>query len=283
MPRQTALALLTILAVATTLAVVPTPVRASDAAAYTIDGGSFMARLPAGWDGHRELPLLVFFHGYRQTGTTVMTIEQLTAAADRHGVLLVAPDGLGGSWAHQGSPSSRRDEGAFIDALLDDVGRRWPIDRNRRWAAGFSQGGSMAWHAACFRGRSFSAFMPVAGAFWRPHPAQCPGGAVNLLHTHGTADTVVPMAGRPIRTAFHQGDVDEGMALWRHQDSCSSSPVRAASVGDLECETWTACNSGRELELCLHPGGHMIPKGWAEMAFDWAEAVSLRLAAGDRP
>ena len=114
---------------------------------------------------------------------------------------------------------------------------------------------------------------------WRPHPEHCPGGPVNLLHTHGTADTVVPMAGRPIRTTFHQGDVREGMALWRDQDACGGAPVRAASAGDLDCEAWTGCGSGRALELCLHPGGHKIPQGWAGMAFEWAEAVSSRLVA----
>lgn len=244
-----------------------------------VEDGSYVVRAPAGWDGSSQLPLLMFFHGYRQQGSAVMTIGQLTEAADRHGLLLVAPDGLEGSWAHQGSPSTRRDESAFIDTLLADLDRRWPIDPARRWAAGFSQGGSMAWHAACFRGGSFNAFMPVAGAFWRPHPLACPGGPVNMLHTHGTGDTVVPMTGRPIRQAFHQGDVREGMAFWRGKDGCSAVPLRKAGVGELDCEIWNGCESGRELRLCLHAGGHRIPVGWAEMAIGWAESVSAGTAA----
>ncbi|EDP61816.1 putative polyhydroxybutyrate depolymerase [alpha proteobacterium BAL199] len=197
-------------------------------------------------------------------------------AFDRHGVLVIAPDGVEGSWAHQGSPSSRRDENAFLDALLADIARRWPIDPARRWASGFSQGGSMAWHAACYRGRSFTAFFPVAGAFWRPHPASCSGGPVNLLHTHGTADTVVPMAGRPIRQTFHQGDVREGIEFWAAQDGCTAGPARIETVGQLNCEIWSPCAGGREVRLCLHPGGHMIPSDWAEMALTWAERVSAR-------
>lgn len=274
MRRRTTLALL----LALTLAA-PAVAGATVPAVRTVDGGSYMARPPAGWDGRSPLPLLVFFHGYRQRGAAVMSIETLTAAADRHGVLLVAPDGLEGSWAHQGSPSSRRDEAAFLDALMADVEQHWPIDPARRWAAGFSQGGSMAWHAACFRGRSFSAFMPVAGAFWRPHPQACPGGPVALLHTHGTADTVVPMTGRRIREVFHQGDVRAGMAFWRRQDGCAAEPSRVVGVEQLDCEIWTGCASGRELRLCLHSGGHTIPKGWAEMALGWAETVSAGTAA----
>lgn len=252
------------------------PAAAGDWQAFTIDGGSYVARAPSGWDGTGRLPLLVFFHGYRQQGSTVMTIAELTSAADRHHVLLVAPDGVEGSWAHQGSPSSLRDESGFIDTLLADVEKRWPIDVARRWAGGFSQGGSMAWHAACFRGRSFTAFLPVAGAFWRPHPESCPGGPVNLLHTHGTADTVVPMTGRPIRDRFRQGDVRMGMAFWRGQDGCAADPTRTVTVGGLDCEIWSGCASGRELQLCLNADGHMIPNGWPEAALSWAESVSAR-------
>lgn len=270
MPRPIALAVLLF-----ALAWLAPAARAENGAGhYTVENGSYEARPPAGWDGRATMPLLVFFHGYRQNGGDVLSLAGLKAALDERGVLLVAPNGLEGSWAHQGSPSSLRDENAFIDALLSDVERRWPVDPGRRWAAGFSQGGSMAWHAACFRGQDFTAFMPVSGAFWLPQPQSCPGGPVNLLHTHGTADTVVPMQGRAIRQIYHQGDVREGIAFWRAQDGCAAEPTRVETVGQLSCEIWSGCRSGREIRLCLHTDGHMIPKGWADMALDWAERVS---------
>lgn len=248
----------------------------SGSGAYSVAGGTYQAKLPTGWDGRTALPMLVFFHGYRQQGATVLGQDDLMAAFDRHGALVIAPDGLEGSWAHQGSPSTRRDETAFLDALLADVARRWPIDPARRWASGFSQGGSMAWHATCFRGRSFTAFFPVSGAFWRPHPDACPGGPVNLLHTHGSADTVVPMAGRPIGQTFRQGDVREGLRFWAGQNGCAAAPTRSERVGQLACEIWSPCASRRDLRLCLHPDGHMIPDGWAEYALHWAEGLAAR-------
>lgn len=274
MPSRPGVSLLCLLLAAAPAA----PARAVDAQRFEIDGGSYVARLPGGWDGIGRLPLLVFFHGYRQQGATVMSVGELTAAADRHRVLLVAPDGLEGSWAHQGSPSSARDESFFLDTLLADVEQRWPIDRARVWAGGFSQGGSMAWHAACHNGKSFTAFMPVAGGFWRPHPKACPAGPVSMLHTHGTADAVVPMTGRTVRGTFRQGDVREGLAFWRSEAGCEAQPARHATLGDLDCEVWSRCRRGHELRLCLHGGGHLIPKGWAEAAFRWAEALVGRTA-----
>ena len=35
------------------------------------------------------------------------------------------------------------------------------------------------------RGQAFAAYAPIAGAFWLPMPANCPGGPVNLSHIHG--------------------------------------------------------------------------------------------------
>lgn len=279
MPHRACILLLS----AAIAAAVARPAPAADWEAFTVAGGSYVARLPTGWDGIGRLPLLVFFHGYRQQGSTVMTISELTSAADRHRVLLVAPDGLEGSWAHQGSPSSLRNETMFIDTLLADVERRWPIDVGRRWAGGFSQGGSMAWHAACYGGRPFAAFLPVAGAFWRPHPEACPGGPANLLHTHGTADNVVPMTGRPIGDRFRQGDVRAGITFWRTRDGCDAAPRRVVTEGGLHCEVWSGCVSRREVRLCLHDGGHVVPPGWAETALDWAEAVSSREAGRAAP
>ena len=84
------------------------------------------------------------------------------------------------------------------------------------------------------------------------------------------------MTGRPIREVFHQGDVQQGIALWRGMDGCKAQPDRIETIDDLRCETWTTCSSGKELKLCLHPGGHMVPTGLIDMAVTWANEVSGR-------
>ena len=134
----------------------------------------------------------------------------------------------------------------------------------------------MAWHMACFRADLFTAAIPVSGAFWRPHPAVCPTGPIAIRHTHGTKDTVVPMTGRVIREVYRQGDVREGIAFWRRQNGCAAKPNRIETVEQLRCEVWADCSSGREVQLCLHDGGHSIPKGWADAAIAWADKVSLK-------
>ena len=105
----------------------------------------------------------------------------------------------------QGSPSHYRDEFAFVRAVLDDVEARFPIDKRRLWASGFSQGGSMVWYAACFLGDRFAAFVPVAGDFWEPLPPNCPSGPASIRHIHGLADETFPTSGRAVAEHSHQG------------------------------------------------------------------------------
>lgn len=235
-----------------------------------VNDGRYLAIVPDGWDGQMALPTTVFFHGHNGSARGTSRNKGLLRAMNQEGVLLVLPDGRNNTWSNQGSPSSDRDEIAFMDAVLADVQGRWPVDKSRLYAAGFSHGGSMAWDLACQRGGEYAAFMPVAGAFWEPMPEDCPAGPVNLRHVHGTADTVVPLAGRAILEIFRQADVYAGMALWREVNGCPDKPNRQQQQNMLSCQIWDRCQSGKELQLCLHDGGHSIPRGWVRRSQRWA-------------
>lgn len=156
-----------------------------------------------------------------------------------------------------------------MDAVRADLLERWRVEPGRLLVTGFSQGGSMVWDLACHRGRDYRAFVAVSGAFWEPLPERCEGGPVDLLHVHGTADPVVPMAGRAIRDTWRQGDVLQGLAVLRATDGCGGAARPVAMADGLACEAWDGCGSGRELLLCRHPEGHLMPEGWVRLAHDW--------------
>jgi len=239
-----------------------------------VSDGRYLAIVPDAWDGRAALPTTVFFHGYNSSARAILRNRALLQTMEDLGVLLILPDGRNHTWAHQGSPSSARDDIAFMDAVLADVKRRWPVDDERLYAMGFSQGASMVWDLACQRGGDYAAFMPIAGAFWEPLPEQCPGGPVNLRHVHGTTDTVVPMTGRAIRQTFRQGDVRTGMALWQQVNGCPTEPDRREHQATIQCEVWDSCQSGKELQLCLHGGGHGMPEGWVVRSHQWAAGLA---------
>ena len=245
-----------------------------------VEMGSYLAVLPPGWDGRRPLAATIFFHGWQSSAASFAGDAAFTAAFAAEGVMLVLPDGLNHTWAHVGSPSQARDELAFMDQVRADLLARWPVDPGRILVTGFSQGGSMVWDLACYRGHDYRAFVAVSGAFWEPLPLQCASGPVDLLHLHGTSDDMVPMAGRSIGGHWRQGDVRQGLAILREADGCPAAPAREETVIGLSCEIWNDCSSGRELRLCLHPGGHMMPEGWVHLAHDWARGLGARGEGG---
>ena len=146
--------------------------------ARNVTGGRYIVVMPEGIPDGSPLPVLFYYHGYGQSAETVQNNKSLLNLVSNRGVLLVIPDGLGRSWSNVGAPSETRDEIKFTQNVLRDVQANWKIQKDHIWATGFSQGGSMAWDVACYMGSEFSAFFPIAGSFWRPHPVTC----LSLIH-----------------------------------------------------------------------------------------------------
>lgn len=243
-----------------------------------VDAGFYLRRLPAGWDGRSPLPVVVFYHGYGASAAEVMGDSGLVAAISGLGAMLVAPDGIGNAWSFgAGGMPRARDDVAFSAAVLDDLERRYPIDKTRILATGFSIGGSMTWWLACNLPGRFAAFAPVAGAFWDPLPKDCPAGPVSIRHIHGTSDKTVPMKGRAIADGkFRQGDVMESWRRRKAWDGCAQKPDFETAKDGLTCQSWSAgsCTSGHAMELCLHPGEHEIEARWIADGFRWMQGAA---------
>ncbi|PTW62465.1 polyhydroxybutyrate depolymerase [Breoghania corrubedonensis] len=237
--------------------------------------GEYRIRMPKGWDGSSRPGAILFLHGYRGTAENEINNKGLIAIASELGVALIAPQGEERSWSFPGAPRQQRDDLAFIRSILDDAIARHSVDPDKIMASGFSVGGSMVWYLACYIGDRFAGFAPVAGAFWEPQPTNCPGPEPNLFHVHGTSDTVVPMAGRAIGDSARQGNVGEGFALWETKGACRQEVPEEFKPEKLKlvCQRRTNC-SGRILELCLHPGGHVFKAAWVKRA--WLELAAKK-------
>ena len=240
----------------------------------TIAGGAYRAVTPPGWNGADRLPVLLFLHGWRANGSDMVTDPSISGPTAALHFLLIAPDGAGGTWSFIGAPGGNRDDFSFLHAVLADVHARWPVEDRTVVAGGYSIGGSMVWDLACHAAGGFTAFLPFSGGFWEPMPEACTSGPVNLRHVHGRADTTVPLAGRSIGGRWRQADILQGFAIWRAEDRCAVTADRHTRSGELDCDIWSACGSGRTLQLCLHPGDHVIDAAWLEGGLRWALALS---------
>jgi polyhydroxybutyrate depolymerase len=248
------------------------PAHAADATLVTLASGTYRAVAPPGWDGKRALPLGLYLHGYGQSSAYVVAESDLVASVTQFGALMVVPDGLDHAWSHVGAPRHLRDDLKFLHEVVADAERRYPVDRAKVYAAGFSIGGSMVWDLACHAAQGFAAFLPVSGAFWLPYPERCESGPVTLRHVHGLTDQTVPMAGRTILGKFTQGNVMTGWSILKATDRCAADPDRRVTEDDLKCQEWTSCADGRALELCLHGDGHDMEPRYLAGGIKWAMA-----------
>lgn len=247
--------------------------------------GIYRVRPPAHWDGKSPLPVLVHFPGYQISANDMMLDKDALAVFDELGVLMVATEARGLTWNLPafGEPEERN-EYAYINSVLDDVEKRFPVDRSHVLATGFSLGGSMVWYMACEGPQRFTAYVAVAGAFWNPAPKSCANGAVSLLHIHGLDDHTVPVRGRFIRPRLHQGDVYRSLDFLRAMDHCQAQSHTKETISlsggpdGVRCETDLSCSGGHVVRACFHGGDHYIAGSWYRDAWAFLEQ-SIRLAS----
>lgn len=214
-----------------------------------------------------KIGAILFLHGYRGKAAKTVRNKSLRAAAETLGVALIAPQSALDDWSIPNAPAQNRrpeiNEGAFMLAVIEDAARRFPIDRDRVMASGFSAGGMAVWELACRRGDAFIGFAPIAGTFWKGPPESCPSAPVDLIHFHGESDTVVPLAGRRIADT-RQGDVRAAFEFFLTRGDFKRSG--AAMVEKARCEIYKNV-MGKTMQLCLHPGGHSFSRAYLQHAW----------------
>ncbi|MBU2533820.1 MAG: prolyl oligopeptidase family serine peptidase [Alphaproteobacteria bacterium] len=218
----------------------------------------YLIRMPEGHDGKSPVGAIVYAHGYRGTATGVMRNQRLAAVAQQLNVALIATKSAGLGWSLPGSPGHSRaadvDELDYFDRVIEDVVTRFPVDRKRLVAAGFSAGGMMVWHLACYRSERFAGFVPIAGTFWVPVPDTCATPAASIVHIHGSVDRTVPLNGRVIREA-KQGEVPRVIDMYAGYGGFG--PAIELGAENLACKLRTNA-AGRILNFCLFEGGHVF-------------------------
>ncbi len=237
--------------------------------------GTYKIQLP---DNHSsKTPVVMFLHGYGGSGKAILRNKRIAGPILKRGYALIAPNAIknegarASSWNFHPDFNRGRDEAAFFKETFDDAIKRFDLDPKNILLAGFSIGGSMTSYIACNDPISFTAFAPVSGSFWRPHPTSC-NRPVKLFHTHGWSDKVVPLEGRKINNNFIQGDVFYALNLWRETNQCTQPYAQSISTkGAFMRRKWENCNQDSALEFALFKGGHTVPKGWADMVLNWYE------------
>lgn len=209
---------------------------------------------------------IIFAHGYKGSAAGTMRNRGLRALAEELDVALVAVKSYAEDWRIPGVPAAPGTDGQvefdYFDALLDDLAAKG-IDTDKLLVSGFSAGGMMVWQLACHRPDSFAGFAPISGTFWEPVPHDCDMDAVNLFHTHGMKDEIVPLEGRPIGST-RQASVPVALEMLRETGRYHRAGRFRA--GGLDCRR-DESPGGRVLEYCTHDGGHSLRTDYVRRAW----------------
>lgn len=229
---------------------------------------SYRIRMPDGHDGATPVGVVVYAHGYKGSAAAVMRNSSLGKVVSDLGLALIALKSAGDDWAIPGAPmdmdATGAEELAYVDAVLDDASARFPIDRERLMATGFSAGGMMVWTLICHRSEQFAVFAPIAGTFWAPEPETCDTPSASVIHIHGDADRIVPLEGRPIAET-NQGNVHKVLDMYAEYGGYAD-PVET-TIGILDC-TRRANGAADILTFCLFEGGHSFRSEFIRQAWE---------------
>jgi polyhydroxybutyrate depolymerase len=230
--------------------------------------------LPASLAAGQKAPLLLMLHAIGTSADDIQRKTDWARFAEAHDIAWIAPNGpvdaLGRRFWDAG-PSCCNFTGPHLDHvaalrnLLERTLERYPIDRERVFVGGISNGGFMAHRLGCEAPDLIRGVVSVSGA--GPLEAVNCRTPTNLrvLEIHGDADPIVSYAGghflKMPSLPLH-ASVEKTMTDWASRLGCSDAPVAKEPI-DIETrfagkETrvsqYQGCKLGK-LELWTVTGG----------------------------
>ena len=213
----------------------------------------------------RPMPLLVLVHCFGCTAE--LEIAKFEAAADKFGMALLAPQGIGHSFnaPHCCGPARDRrlDDVGFIDASVHAARALLPVVADAIFVSGFSNGGFMASHLANGAGRTrWRAAAPVSGHEFAVRAAS----PMPVFIHHCAADSMVrfdgccaPESGEPTcccdigtnrRTCV---SVPALHKQWFELNRCTGSRAYTSGATGAKCVAGVGCAANAT--LCAHANG----------------------------
>jgi len=237
------------------------------------DDRHYRIYMPQGHDGKTKIGAIFFAHGLGATAVGTVQNKNLIRTANRLGVALIGLKAKRNDWNVKNSPSGRSDRSSnefrYLDDVIKDITRRFPINKKRLMLAGVSVGGTFTWTMACTGRNRFAAFMPISGTYWLNPPKSCSAKSANIIHVHGTSDLTVPLKGRRVGSSAHS-NVNEVINAYAKIGKYKR--IGKSTASNLNC-TKRRNLRGRVLDFCLHGGGHSFRA--KDIEYAWRRFQSL--------
>lgn len=242
----------------------------------TVDGfkRTYRVYTPENYDPSKSYPLVFVLHGRFGNGKNVDKFTIFDHAADAHDMIAVYPDGYKRSWVDDRNHGPAADKGVndinFFNALLDQLIADYPVDENRVYSCGMSNGGFMSMALACHMSDRIAAVAGVTGNM-APNPdSYCASAApTGVLLIGGVADETSPYYGGLIADESEALGFPASFDFWVNQNNCIDA-VKDSVWADMVPDDGTSvithshanCDSSVQTVLYEIQGmGHTWPSG----------------------
>lgn len=146
----------------------------------------YLVYLPKDYEQKEKWPLLLFLHGAGERGAdldlvTIHGPPKLVKNGKQFPFIVVSPQ----------CPKEQLWQPVELTALLNEVEKKYRVDKDRIYVSGLSMGGFGTWALAAYTPYRFAALVPICGGgekFWVKKIKHVP-----IWVFHGAKDTAVPL------------------------------------------------------------------------------------------
>ena len=167
----------------------------------------YIAVVPSDYDGERPLNCIVLLHGY---GSHMGDLANLGPSIDEKNYIYICPNApiemdlgfgqKGYAWFPIGENRNAEDlyqAVRSINATIEEALKKFPINRDRVFIGGFSQGGMIAMHAGLTNPETFKGALILSSRIILEDELLSSTNKVSkipVFMSHGTKDNVIPIS-----------------------------------------------------------------------------------------
>src|SRR5262245_13510961 len=185
-----------------------------------IEDRYYWLHVPASYDCHTAMPLLVDFHGTAsEMPEEAYQTEELTAFSERENVIVARPRSRSGArmdyviYRWDQNPGDLPRNRTFARRLVDEIEQRYTIDPARVYASGFSSGSNMSAQFLLDPASPFRGLAPIAGGRWTQEPLPTLANGPRIYMSPGYRDYLWPTARKLITELAAAGLPDDRLLV----------------------------------------------------------------------
>jgi polyhydroxybutyrate depolymerase len=239
----------------------------------------YAVHVPKDRDRSAPFPVVMIFHGGGSTADFMMRMTSWVDKANENGFLAVFPEGMSldpsepadfarnpqfwndGTGREHVGERNINDIG-FVEACLDDLAARFPVDPEQIFATGFSNGAFMVSRLGMELPQRIAAIAPVAGMYL--HREGRPSPHVSVLCIAGTEDPLSPLRDGEVTWPWGGKELQPGVLdsvrKWAEMAGCVTCPGIVAERQGIKVISYGSQGGDTEVILYTVEGmGHTWP------------------------